>query len=91
MKQACRWSDIAVKSISCACSERPLVWIWYLTFGTSFPLYLFFIALAQIRLATRPITDIPDHAIREKETQVLARNHQYAFPCSDNTHIGKPV
>ena len=43
--------------ISCACSERPLVWQWYFSFcDRSLAPYLSRIATAQMRRATRPIT-----------------------------------
>jgi hypothetical protein len=48
---------MSLKSISCACNERPEVCTWYLSFceRSSAP-YRSRIAMAQIRRATRPST-----------------------------------
>ena len=49
---------MSLKAISCACRLRPEVWQWYLSFcERSLAPYLFFIATAQMRRATRPITE----------------------------------
>ena len=49
---------MSLKSISCACSDRPLVWTWYFSFCERSPApYFSFIATAQIRRATRPMTE----------------------------------
>src|SRR4029078_11642629 len=55
---ACSVVRMSLKSISWACSDRPLVWTWYFSFcDRSLAPYLSFIATAQIRRATRPITE----------------------------------
>ena len=55
---ACSVVRMSLKSISWACSERPEVCTWYLSFWLrSLAPYLFFIATAQMRRATRPITE----------------------------------
>ena len=49
---------MSLKSISCAWSERPDVWMWYFNIWLrSLAPYLFFMAQAQMRRATRPITE----------------------------------
>jgi hypothetical protein len=54
---ACSVVRMSLKAISWACSERPLVWMWYLSFWLrSLAPYLCFMALAQMRRATRPMT-----------------------------------
>ncbi|MNT71429.1 hypothetical protein D3C72_2099130 [compost metagenome] len=46
-----------MKSISWACRLRPEVWMWYFSFcERSLAPYLRFMAVAQMRRATRPIT-----------------------------------
>ena len=48
---------MSLKSISCACSDRPEVWMWYFSFcDRSLAPYRSRMAIAQIRRATRPIT-----------------------------------
>ncbi|MNY27983.1 hypothetical protein D3C86_1619240 [compost metagenome] len=48
---------MSLKSISWACRLRPEVWMWYLSFWLrSLAPYLPFMAVAQMRRATRPMT-----------------------------------
>ncbi|MNY17210.1 hypothetical protein D3C86_1505130 [compost metagenome] len=54
---ACSVVRMSLKSISCACSERPEVWMWYFSFcERSLAPYLSRIVTAQMRRATRPST-----------------------------------
>ena len=48
---------MSLKAISCACRDRPDVWTWYFSFcERSEAPYFSFMAIAQIRRATRPMT-----------------------------------
>ena len=48
---------MSLKSISCACRERPEVWMWYFIFcARSSAPYLSRMAIAHRRRATRPST-----------------------------------
>ena len=54
---ACSVVRMSLKAISCACRLRPLVWMWYFSFWLrSLAPYFSFMATAQMRRATRPIT-----------------------------------
>ncbi|EKD36496.1 MAG: hypothetical protein ACD_75C01492G0005 [uncultured bacterium] len=56
-QRACRVVLVSLNWISWLCSERPEVWIWYLSrWEVVFAPYFSFMATAQMRLATRPIT-----------------------------------
>ena len=69
---ACSVVRMSLNAISCACSERPDVWMWYLSFcERSLPPYLSRIALrpdAPRDAAEHRVLGV--HAVREEERQV---------------------
>jgi hypothetical protein len=72
---------MSLKAISCACRLRPEVWMWYLSFcERSLAPYLRFIALAQIRRATRPITEYSGSIPLEKKNERLGAKSSIAIP-----------
>ena len=72
---------MSLKSISCACSERPDVWMWYLSiWARSEAPYFSRMALAQIRRATRPITAYSGSMPLEKKKLRLGPNLSMSIP-----------
>ena len=72
---------MSLKSISCACSDRPDVWTWYFSFceRSSAP-YFSFIATAQIRRATRPITEYSGSMPLLKKNDRLGAKSSMSMP-----------
>ena len=79
--RACKVVRISLKSISCACRLRPLVWIWYFNFWlrSSAP-YRSRIATAQILRATLPITVYSGSKPFEKKKDRLGANSATSIP-----------
>ena len=72
---------MSLNAISCACRLRPEVWMWYLSFLRALVAsYLCFIALAQIRRATRPITAVLGSMPLEKKNDRLGAKSSIAMP-----------
>ncbi|MNM94151.1 hypothetical protein D3C81_1065430 [compost metagenome] len=70
-----------MKSISCACSERPEVWMWYLSFWLrSLAPYLSRIVTAQMRRATRPSTLYSGSMPLEKKNDRLGAKSSICMP-----------
>ena len=78
---ACSVVRMSLKSISCACKERPLVWTWYLSFcDRSLAPYFSFIAIAQIRRATRPMTEYSGSIPLEKKKDRFGAKSSMSIP-----------
>ena len=72
---------MSLKSISCACSDRPEVCTWYLSFcDRSFAPYRSRIATAQIRRATRPITVYSASMPLEKKNDRFGAKSSISMP-----------
>ena len=72
---------MSLKSISCACSDRPLVWTWYFSFcERSLAPYFSFIATAQMRRATRPITEYSGSMPLEKKNDRFGAKSSMSMP-----------
>ncbi len=72
---------MSLKSISCACSERPLVWTWYFSFcERSEAPYFSFIVTAQMRRATRPRTLYSGSMPLEKKNDRLGAKSSMSMP-----------
>ena len=72
---------MSLKSISCACSDRPLVWTWYFSFcARSLAPYLSRIATAQMRRATRPITEYSGSMPLLKKKERLGAKSSMSMP-----------
>ena len=79
--KACSVVRISLKSISCACKDRPDVCMWYLSFWLrSLAPYFFFIATAQMRLATRPMTVYSGSMPLEKKNDKLGAKSSIFMP-----------
>ena len=78
---ACSVVRMSLKSYSCACSERPEVWTWYLSFWLrSRAPYLKRMATAQMRRATRPITEYSGSMPFEKKKDRLGAKSSICMP-----------
>ena len=67
--------------ISCACKERPDVWMWYLSFWLrSLALYFSRTAVLQIRRATRPSTAYSASIPFEKKNERLGAKASMSIP-----------
>ncbi len=78
---ACSVVRMSLKSISCACRLRPLVWMWYLSFwARSLAPYLSRIATAQIRRATRPMTEYSGSIPLEKKNDRFGAKSLMSMP-----------
>ena len=72
---------MSLKSISCACSDRPLVWMWYFSFWLrSLAPYFSFMATAQMRRATRPRTEYSGSMPEEKKKDRLGAKSLMSMP-----------
>ena len=72
---------MSLKAISCACSDRPDVWMWYLSFcERSFAPYLSRIVLAQMRRATRPSTVYSGSIPLEKKKERFGAKSSMCIP-----------
>ena len=72
---------MSLKSISCACRDRPDVWTWYLSFWLrSLAPYRSRIATAQIRRATRPMTEYSASMPLEKKNDRLGAKSSMSMP-----------
>ncbi|MNT28021.1 hypothetical protein D3C72_1636760 [compost metagenome] len=70
-----------MKSISCACSERPEVWMWYFSFWLrSLAPYLSRMVTAQMRRATRPSTLYSGSMPLEKKNDRLGAKSSICMP-----------
>src|ERR1700721_4838306 len=82
---ACSVVRMSLKDISCACKERPEVCTWYLSFWLrSFAPYLFFMATAQMRRATRPITEYSGSMPFEKKNDKFGAKSSMCMPRAGN-------
>ncbi len=72
---------MSLKSISWACSDRPEVWTWYLSFcdRSSAP-YRSRMAMAQMRRATRPSTVYSGSMPLEKKNDRLGAKSSTSMP-----------
>ena len=78
---ACNVVRMSLKSISCACSERPDVWMWYLSiWARADAPYFSRIALAQMRRATRPMTAYSGSMPLEKKKLRFGPNSFKSMP-----------
>ena len=78
---ACSVVRMSLKSISCACSDRPLVCTWYFSFCERSPApYLSRIATAQIRRATRPSTEYSGSMPLEKKNDRFGAKSSMSMP-----------
>ena len=78
---ACSVVRMSLKSISCACSERPEVWMWYFSIcPRGLAPYRSRIARAQIRRATRPITAYSGSIPLEKKKDRCRATSSMAIP-----------
>ena len=72
---------MSLKSISCACSDRPEVCTWYFSFCERSPApYRSRIATAQIRRATRPSTVYSASMPLEKKNDRFGAKSSTAMP-----------
>jgi hypothetical protein len=72
---------MSLKSISCACSDRPDVCTWYFSFcERSFAPYRSRIATAQIRRATRPMTEYSASMPLEKKKDRFGAKWSMSIP-----------
>ena len=72
---------MSLNSISCACRERPEVWMWYLSFWLrSFAPYFSRIATAQMRRATRPSTEYSAQSPFEKKKEKFGAKSSTSIP-----------
>jgi hypothetical protein len=71
---------MSLKEISWACSDRPEVWMWYLSIWERSLPRTCFIALAQIRRATRPITAYSGSIPLEKKKLRLGAKSSMSIP-----------
>ena len=72
---------MSLKSISCACRDRPDVCTWYFSFcERSLAPYFSRIATAQIRRATRPITEYSGSMPLEKKNDRLGAKSSMSMP-----------
>ncbi len=72
---------MSLKEISWAWSERPEVWMWYLSIcDLGLPPYLCLMAFAHIRRATRPITEYSASIPLEKKNDRLGQNSSMCIP-----------
>ena len=78
---ACSVVRMSLKSISCAWSDRPEVCTWYLSFWLrSFAPYFSFIAMAQMRRATRPSTEYSGSMPFEKKNDRFGAKSSMSMP-----------
>jgi hypothetical protein len=72
---------MSLKFISWACSDRPEVCTWYFSFCDRSPApYLSFIATAQMRRATRPMTEYSASIPLEKKKDRLGAKSSMSMP-----------
>ena len=72
---------MSLKSISCACRDRPDVWTWYFSFWErSLAPYLSRIVTAQIRRATRPMTEYSGSMPLLKKNDRLGAKSSMSMP-----------
>ncbi len=80
-QSACSVVRMSLKAISWACKDRPDVCTWYLSFWLrSLAPYLFFIATAQMRRATRPITEYSGSIPLEKKNDKFGAKSSTCMP-----------
>jgi hypothetical protein len=84
---------MSLKSISCACRERPEVCTWYFSFcDRSLAPYLSRMVMAQIRRATRPSTEYSGSMPLEKKNDRLGANASTSMPAGEvGLDVGEPV